>query len=1113
MNYKHQSTTKFWFLRPVTPLVTTALLLGTLINSQSATVTLTTSDTSSGPSGFNTGTHWSDGLAPSSASDYVVPDTKTIRNTNANFSFLGNSLTIQAGGIWNMGANGTVTVTNLTLQGGSRMVNVLNPGTATAAGNIFTIGGGPSNSIPVRLYTPNQSTCFVGVTGNLTNATGSTTPIEVGRTPAISGQVVGDVNSLYQFTGNNGGFAGGFRVNQDSKITFVSQNSIGTGPVYFTNNFSPGNSKSPQLILTNSFSFTNPVTVGSDLALTIQVSAGAVVTASGAWSYTNNLTLTGGGTFGIGSASTLPASPTISILNGSTLDVSAISGLTLGGASANLTLNGNSAVNGTLTASTGGTIRPGGASTVGNLTVGNLTLTGGATNVVDFAGSTNDVVIVTGNLAASGVTVIKPTGSPGNNVVGALFPIFKVSGTLGGTAANYSVDSSSVTQTYIVTNDTVNKIVYLQLATAPAPNNLVWRGDVVAGTANAWDVNASSNWLNGASGFRYYNGDNVTFNDTGATNQPTLDVSVNPGSVTFNSSSNYSLTGAGAIIGTSQLTKSGSGALTLATANSYSGGTVISGGRLVMNNGFGLGVPSGNIFATVTNGGSFDLVANRIDYSTKSVVVSGSGVSTNLGALFASTGQPGAFPDSASVTGVRSLSLSGDAIVGETSSGNGIWSVGLSAKGDANGGGANNLLGILDGQNKKLTKAGNDLLILFATNASPVSEFVISGGNTATAVGGFGGVLFEGNGTHTTAVGATCPITISNNAFIDTWDLTRTPVGSLAAGSVGITFSNNIIIGAGGGQIRNTRGSFFLRADEDVYNGSVTLNGPLTIQNTSTYGGTPNNIPTWGLITFNGAVTGTNSVLCNGPLLQYSNTNHFIVFNGNNTYSGGTVISNYVTLKTSTANQSGGSYTIYDGSGLDVAIGSGQPTLPMSSLTMGQFGYGMILSFERVTNLSTTLPVVYATNLLINVGGVTIVPPATGLSVGTYPLVKYNGSIGGAGFSGFTLGTLPSGVSATLVDNSANKSIDLQVTVAPVTTAPNFAAGGISVSGSGAVSLVATGSIGGTYHLWATTNLALTPVTNTWTLLGSGTVTTSPFTNIDLTATNYTQRFYLFTAP
>jgi hypothetical protein len=80
-------------------------------------------------------------------------------------------------------------------------------------------------------------------------------------------------------------------------------------------------------------------------------------------------------------------------------------------------------------------------------------------------------------------------------------------------------------------------------------------------------------------------------------------------------------------------------------------------------------------------------------------------------------------------------------------------------------------------------------------------------------------------------------------------------------------------------------------------------------------------------------------------------------------------------------------------------------------------------------------------------------------------------------------------------------------------TPPNFPPGAIKLLANGNISLTATGAVSTPYRLWATTNLTLKPVTNTWTLLNSGTITASPFTNYDLTATNFPRRFYLFTSP
>ena len=92
-------------------------------------------------------------------------------------------------------------------------------------------------------------------------------------------------------------------------------------------------------------------------------------------------------------------------------------------------------------------------------------------------------------------------------------------------------------------------------------------------------------------------------------------------------------------------------------------------------------------------------------------------------------------------------------------------------------------------------------------------------------------------------------------------------------------------------------------------------------------------------------------------------------------------------------------------------------------------------------------------------------------------------------------------------------AIDGSIQVLGLVPPPSFSPGGVKRLANGSISLTAIGTVGGTYKLWATTNLALTPIASTWTLLSSGTITASPFTIIDTTATNYAQRFYIFSAP
>jgi len=53
-----------------------------------------------------------------------------------------------------------------------------------------------------------------------------------------------------------------------------------------------------------------------------------------------------------------------------------------------------------------------------------------------------------------------------------------------------------------------------------------------------------------------------------------------------------------------------------------------------------------------------------------------------------------------------------------------------------------------------------------------------------------------------------------------------------------------------------------------------------------------------------------------------------------------------------------------------------------------------------------------------------------GFTAGTFPLISYR-TMGGFGFSVLSLTDVPPGVSATLVDNSANNSVDINITSAP----------------------------------------------------------------------------------
>ena len=125
----------------------------------------------------------------------------------------------------------------------------------------------------------------------------------------------------------------------------------------------------------------------------------------------------------------------------------------------------------------------------------------------------------------------------------------------------------------------------------------------------------------------------------------------------------------------------------------------------------------------------------------------------------------------------------------------------------------------------------------------------------------------------------------------------------------------------------------------------------------------------------------------------------------------------------------GTNVTVNTGGAIEAGF-NGQGTLTLQSLTLGTVS-GDTSSLTLTRNATPALLNVTNNNgLVINSGAnsVTINVGGAAPALGQYPLITYAGTLGGTGFSAFKLGALPPRVMATLVDNSANHSIDLNVT-------------------------------------------------------------------------------------
>jgi len=211
----------------------------------------------------------------------------------------------------------------------------------------------------------------------------------------------------------------------------------------------------------------------------------------------------------------------------------------------------------------------------------NLTFRSGTTALeFNFGSATPSAVLaplkVNGSLAFNGTPTVVVKGS--SFPVGT-YPLFTWGASLSGTAPDDVILPPHLGGNLSLSGTTV----YLNITSA-STQPVRW----ALAESGTWDINASQNWKDSAGTLTYYletaaSGDSVLLDETYITSSPTitLNSTVIPANVTVNNATQgYTISGSGAIAGDTGLTKQGNGTLTLNTANTYSGGTTISGGTL-----------------------------------------------------------------------------------------------------------------------------------------------------------------------------------------------------------------------------------------------------------------------------------------------------------------------------------------------------------------------------------------------------------------------------------------------------------------------------------------------------------------------------------------------------
>ncbi|MFD0894299.1 autotransporter-associated beta strand repeat-containing protein [Luteolibacter ambystomatis] len=517
------------------------------------------------------------------------------------------------------------------------------------------------------------------------------------------------------------------------------------------------------LRLNNGVTLSGPVTLTG--AARVAVSPNSTATITGA--------LTGTAALEMGYAP-FDVSGTLN-LNGNASGYTGLLTISRGRLNVNTTLGGSVNVTDARTLGGTGTIN-------GNLTVGT---TAGAT----LALTPGSPLKVLGTATLNGPNKLTISTLPANGT----YPVLNY-GTLVN-PSNLSIDNTLYRKTLAV-DTSAPGVIAVTVSGSGLP--LTWTG----ATNGNWDLNAGANWSAGAGNITFLQGDDVLFDETATAKTVTILGLLQPGSVTFNNSSTYTINCAAGngITGPTGITKNGTGTVVLGgIGNAFTGPVQINAGIIKLNNWEPLGFTSG---VTVVAGAAVDFngntprTAGRIaDYTIEGNGVDGLGALTNTGG------------DVNENSGVRNVTLTGDASVNGNT---GRLDIGF---GSGTG-------GITTGNNHTLTlNAGRGIGVHGNASGSPIHYVVASGRVWAQT---------------------------SNNALGGTTGTVLVKSGARLGMWTGLTVPTPVTIENGGG----------LYAEGG---GNGTWTGPISLSGAVTFDAGPNTVTVTGPVTGNASLTKTGA--------------------------------------------------------------------------------------------------------------------------------------------------------------------------------------------------------------------------------------------------------------
>jgi len=816
--------------------------------------------------------------------------TLTLNNTGNSFSgnvtVSGGNLDtgLSAGG----GTNGYMGAVN-----GARTVTISNGAAVTyRANNVFGGSGKTAATIPATVVdSATLNTLRFNIIGNVTlNGAALVNSIPTGT----------DSTSYdgYQFLGTV--TVGGSVPSTISSPTSRGNHLLGGGTTTFDVADVTGDAAVDLTVSTNLRDGSGDYTGAGALA---KIGAGTMLLTA-ANTYTGTTTISSG-TLEIGGAGSLGnGSYAGDISNSGALVISSTANQTLGGvlsgtgpltktaaSTGRLVLNGASpSYTGTITLD-GGTI--GGSGSVAGLLVmngGSIAIAGGATttsltsNGVNFATST--AVVLDSAVVPSTVYDVLTYGAGGATNPGNLW--VPARGTLN-------------------QDTTANKFTF----TAGAVATRTWNT-----TDGVWDNYQTANFLEDDQKFSA--GDTVVLNDPATASTVTLVGTLAPASVSVTNTNGYTFAGSGTISGAATLTKAGTGALAINTANSYTGGTTISAGTVTLGSATALGTG-----AVALNGGALNLggqtIANAITAGGGTIGGTGTASGTIAGAVVIDSDGIVAFNNRKEYTGGTTinagvLDLTGGGGSGGTIRGTATVNTGGTLRldtGDATGygGGADALttINLVGG-----TLDNNQDARISGRNQTLGSAVVNMTGGHITGIEGSNLDFFGGGSALNTLASATTS-TISGTAIdlrqsqgvtftvadgdaaidLDISSMITNQAPSAAGVGTGTNYGSNPLVKAGDGTMRisgttnNYTGNTTVAAGVLVVDGSIATSTLTTVNSGATLAGTG----TVGTLTVSGALApgnsaGTLSVVGN-VVLDVGSSLDWELDGGDNTPGGG----------------------------------------------------------------------------------------------------------------------------------------------------------------------------------------------------------------------------------